>query len=123
LASILSADEVFGTHNGQKYVRQSEEAYESAYRLRLEKALAKKAASLGYKLVPETLPTYETTARVGLPRRSDLMSRPPRDAAPARGGEVADGSPSQSYKIVTGSAPSKDLFLGSRSFGDAEAYI
>jgi len=39
---------------GQEYVRQSEEAYESAYRLRLEKALAKKAASLGYKLVPET---------------------------------------------------------------------
>jgi len=41
---------------GQEYVRQSEEAYESAYRLRLEKALAKKAASLGYKLVPETMP-------------------------------------------------------------------
>jgi hypothetical protein len=42
---------------GQEYVRPSGEAYESAYRLRLEKALAKKAASLGYKLVPETLPT------------------------------------------------------------------
>jgi transposase len=40
---------------GQEYVRQSQEAYESAYRLRQEKALAKKAASLGYKLVPETL--------------------------------------------------------------------
>jgi hypothetical protein len=39
---------------GQEYVRQSEAAYESAYRLRLEKALAKKAASLGYKLVAET---------------------------------------------------------------------
>jgi len=39
---------------GQEYVRQSQEAYESAYRLRQEKALAKKAASLGYKLVPET---------------------------------------------------------------------
>jgi len=41
---------------GQEYVRPSEEAYESAYRLRQEKALAKKAASLGYKLVPETVP-------------------------------------------------------------------
>ncbi len=40
---------------GQEYVRQSQEAYESAFRLRQEKALAKKAASLGYKLVPETL--------------------------------------------------------------------
>jgi len=40
---------------GQEYVRQSQEAYQSAYRLRQEKALAKKAASLGYKLVPETL--------------------------------------------------------------------
>jgi hypothetical protein len=43
--------------NGPLYVRQSEEAYESAYRLRLEKALTKKAASLDYKLVPETTPT------------------------------------------------------------------
>jgi hypothetical protein len=42
---------------GQEYVRTIEEAYESAYRLRLEKALAKKATSLGYKLVPETTPT------------------------------------------------------------------
>ena len=41
---------------GQEYLRPSEEAYESAYRLRLEKALAKKAASLGYKLVPATQP-------------------------------------------------------------------
>jgi hypothetical protein len=41
---------------GQEYVRQSEESYEAAYRLRQEKALAKKAASLGYKLVAETLP-------------------------------------------------------------------
>ena len=40
---------------GQEYVRQSTAAYEAAYRLRLEKALAKKAASLGYKLVPETV--------------------------------------------------------------------
>jgi hypothetical protein len=41
---------------GQEYVRQSVEAYEAAYQARLTKALAKKAASLGYKLVPETLP-------------------------------------------------------------------
>jgi len=38
--------------HGQDYVRQSQEAYEQAYQRRLEKALAKKAASLGYKLVP-----------------------------------------------------------------------
>jgi len=38
---------------GQEYVRQSQEAYQEAYQLRLVKALAKKAASLGYKLVPE----------------------------------------------------------------------
>ena len=43
--------------HGQEYVRQSEEAYESAHRLRLEKALAKKAASLGYQPVPKTTPT------------------------------------------------------------------
>ena len=35
---------------GQEYVRQSE----ASYRLRQEKSLAKKAASLGYKLVPES---------------------------------------------------------------------
>jgi transposase len=40
---------------GQEYVRQSEQSYEDAYRLRQEKALAKKAAQLGYKLVPETM--------------------------------------------------------------------
>jgi hypothetical protein len=39
---------------GQEYVRQSVAAYESAYQARLAKSLAKKAASLGYKLVPET---------------------------------------------------------------------
>ena len=39
---------------GQEYVRQSEEAYEAAYQIRLTKSLAKKAASLGYKLIPET---------------------------------------------------------------------
>jgi transposase len=42
---------------GQDYVRQSQAAYESAYQIRLTKALAKKAASLGYKLVPETMTT------------------------------------------------------------------
>jgi transposase len=41
---------------GQEYVRQSEEAYEAAYQERVAKALAQKAASLGYKLVPETAP-------------------------------------------------------------------
>jgi len=42
---------------GQEYVRQSQEAYEAAYQDRMMKGLAKKAASLGYKLVPETLST------------------------------------------------------------------
>jgi transposase len=39
---------------GQDYVRQAEQAYEEAYRLRTLKALARKAASLGYQLVPAT---------------------------------------------------------------------
>jgi transposase len=42
---------------GQEYVRQSQEGYEAAYQARLTKSLAKKAATLGYKLVPETMPT------------------------------------------------------------------
>jgi hypothetical protein len=37
---------------GQEYVRQSVEAYEAAYQERVTKSLAKKAASLGYQLVP-----------------------------------------------------------------------
>lgn len=41
---------------GQEYVRQSEQVYEAAYQARLVKSMAKKAASLGYKLVPETMP-------------------------------------------------------------------
>jgi transposase len=40
---------------GQEYVRQSAQHYEEAYRMRQLKAMAKKAASLGYKLVPETM--------------------------------------------------------------------
>jgi len=39
---------------GQEYVRQGEQAYEDAYRLRTVKAMARKAESLGYKLVPAT---------------------------------------------------------------------
>jgi transposase len=37
---------------GQKYVAQAEHAYEEAYRLRTVKAMARKAETLGYKLVP-----------------------------------------------------------------------
>jgi transposase len=37
---------------GQEYVRQAEQAYEEAYRLRTLKAMARKAETLGYKLVP-----------------------------------------------------------------------
>jgi transposase len=40
---------------GQEYARQSEETYAKAYQQRLHKSLAKKAASLGYQLVPETM--------------------------------------------------------------------
>jgi transposase len=39
---------------GQEYVRQAEQAYEEAYRQRTVKGLARKAESLGYKLVPAT---------------------------------------------------------------------
>jgi transposase len=37
---------------GETYVRQSMNDYENAYRIKLTKGLAKKAAELGYKLVP-----------------------------------------------------------------------
>ena len=39
---------------GQEYVRQAEQVYEQAYRLRTLKGMARKAESLGYKLVPVT---------------------------------------------------------------------
>jgi hypothetical protein len=39
---------------GQEYARQSEQAYAAAYQERQRQALAKKAASLGYQLVPAT---------------------------------------------------------------------
>jgi transposase len=39
---------------GQEYVRQAEQACEEAYRQRTLKAMARKAESLGYKLVPAT---------------------------------------------------------------------
>ena len=39
---------------GHEYVRQAEQVYEEAYRLRTLKAMARKAESLGYKLVPAT---------------------------------------------------------------------
>jgi transposase len=38
--------------HGQEYVRQSEQAYEAAYQQRLVKSMAKRAAKLGYRLVP-----------------------------------------------------------------------
>jgi transposase len=42
---------------GQEYVRPSQEAYEAAYQSRVLKSMAKRAASLGYKLVPQTMAT------------------------------------------------------------------
>lgn len=39
---------------GQEYVAQGEQAYEQAYRLRTIKAMARKAQTLGYQLVPIT---------------------------------------------------------------------
>jgi hypothetical protein len=53
--------------HGQDYVRQSQEAYEQAYRLRLEKSLAKNLASLGYKLVPVSADAGPTAARAARP--------------------------------------------------------
>jgi len=41
---------------GQAYVAKSAEAYEEAYRLRTVKAMARKAESLGYKMVPVSMP-------------------------------------------------------------------
>jgi transposase len=41
---------------GHEYVRQGEQAYEEAFRLRTLKAMARKAESLGYQLVPATTP-------------------------------------------------------------------
>jgi|HubBroStandDraft_2_1064218.scaffolds.fasta_scaffold53891_2 transposase len=41
---------------GEQYVRQAMDAYENAYRIKLTKGLAKKAAELGYKLVPNAEP-------------------------------------------------------------------
>ena len=43
---------------GEGYVRQAMDAYENAYRLKLTKGLAKKAAELGYKLVPNAAPAW-----------------------------------------------------------------
>jgi hypothetical protein len=40
--------------HGTDYVCQDVEAYEAAYRQRLVKGLARKAASLGYRLEPTT---------------------------------------------------------------------
>ena len=37
---------------GEAYVRQEMNAYEANYKLKVQKGLARKAAELGYKLVP-----------------------------------------------------------------------
>src|SRR5262249_52863035 len=55
-------------------------------------------------------------------RRPPAAKRPdevsPEEAQPVCGeGEVADGPPELSYKTPNGSAPSKDLFLGSSRQG------
>ena len=44
--------------HGEDYVRQEQSAYEESYRLKTIKGMARKAATLGYKLVPtaETSP-------------------------------------------------------------------
>jgi transposase len=41
--------------HGAAYVRQGEATYEEQYRLRTLKAMSRRAAALGYKLVPETI--------------------------------------------------------------------
>jgi transposase len=47
---------------GEKYVRQEMQAYENAYRIKLTKGLARKAAELGYKLVPTEAELPASTA-------------------------------------------------------------
>jgi transposase len=47
---------------GEKYVRQEMQAYEHTYRIKLTKGLARKAAELGYKLVPAEAELPASTA-------------------------------------------------------------
>jgi transposase len=47
---------------GEKYVRQEMHAYENAHRIKLTKGLARKAAELGYKLVPTEAQLPASTA-------------------------------------------------------------
>lgn len=47
---------------GEKYVRQEMDAYESGYRIKLTKGLARKAAEMGYKLVPTEAQMPASTA-------------------------------------------------------------
>ncbi len=47
---------------GEKYVRQEMQAYENAYRIKLTKGIARKAAELGYKLVPSEAQLPASTA-------------------------------------------------------------
>jgi transposase len=47
---------------GEIYVRQEMQAYENAYRVKLTKSLAKKAAEFGYKLVPANAEMPASTA-------------------------------------------------------------
>lgn len=47
---------------GEKYVRQEMQAYENAYRIKLTKNLARKAAEMGYKLVPTEAAMPASTA-------------------------------------------------------------
>jgi transposase len=47
---------------GETYVRQEMQAYENAYRIKLTKGLARKAAEMGYKLVPTEAQLPASTA-------------------------------------------------------------
>ena len=47
---------------GEKYVRQEMQAYENGYRIKLTRGVARKAAELGYKLVPIEVPLAASTA-------------------------------------------------------------
>jgi transposase len=47
---------------GEKYVRQEMQDYENAYRIKLTKNLARKAAEMGYKLVPTEAAMPASTA-------------------------------------------------------------
>ena len=52
---------------GKEYVKQSMEEYEAKVKQQLERSLRRKAAALGYQLVPNAQPTPEPGPNPALP--------------------------------------------------------